>query len=180
MMPLAILASGALLTGCGNHVAEEAEDAGFNQADVAFATEMMPHHEQAVEMADLVPDRSDSQELIELAEEIRQGQEPEIEALTTMLERWGESVPVSGDGHTDHEMSGMMSEEDMAMLERSDGAEFDRMWMEIMVEHHEGAIDMANAQLAEGTSPEASELAEDIIEVQEAEIDTMREMLGRR
>jgi uncharacterized protein (DUF305 family) len=80
----------------------------------------------------------------------------------------------------DHgDMPGMMSDEDMTALEEASGAEFDRMWMKMMIEHHQGAIDMAQDQLDEGANAEAKTLAQEIIDTQEAEIATMREMLDQ-
>ncbi|MDV6011838.1 DUF305 domain-containing protein [Haloechinothrix sp. LS1_15] len=174
-LTLAGLLAGALLAGC-------AADAEFNQADVAFAKEMIPHHEQAVVMAELVAERTDNRDLRELAADVEAAQDPEIEAMTAMLDEWGEPAPEPHDAadHAAHDMPGMMSEEQMANLADARGAEFDRLWMEMMIEHHEGAIEMAETQLEDGINTEASELAEDIIEVQEAEIDLMRDMLDRQ
>lgn len=180
-LTFAALLGVALLASCAEDTAQDQEhEADFNQADIAFAQEMIPHHEQAVDMAEMVPDRTDDQELLDLAADVEAAQDPEIEAMNGMLEQWGEPLPDAHDehdGHDAHEMPGMMSEQQMANLAETSGTEFDRLWTEMMIEHHEGAIEMAENQLAEGTNSDAGELAEDIVEVQEAEIAQMQEML---
>ncbi|ASR33890.1 hypothetical protein BAY61_01550 [Prauserella marina] len=160
--------------------------AAHDEADVNFAQQMIPHHQQAIEMADLVESRTDNAELVTLAEQIRQAQGPEIDRLTAWLSEWGQPVDdQQGEGgHGGHGdmpgMSGMMTEEDMAALGSLSGAEFDRRWLEMMIEHHEGAVDMAESELKDGVHTGATELAEDIISAQQAEIDTMNGLLGNR
>ncbi|MEU3273904.1 DUF305 domain-containing protein [Saccharomonospora sp. NPDC006951] len=162
------------------------ETASHNEADVTFAQQMIPHHQQAIEMADLVESRTGNAELVTLAEQIRQAQGPEIDRLTTWLAEWGQPVDNQhGEGgHGGHGdmpgMSGMMSEEDMATLESLSGDEFDRRWLEMMIEHHEGAVEMAESELKDGVHTGATKLAEDIISAQQAEIDAMNGLLGNR
>ena len=160
-------ATGAVLTaavlvlaGCGSqdqaghdgHAASEpsatAESSGYNSADVTFAQGMIPHHRQAVEMAALVTDRSASPEVKKLATAIEKAQNPEIRTMSGWLESWGEKVPGAGQGsghsgHSGHGMAGMMSAEDMTRLEKSSGSAFDRAFLEMMIEHHRGAVEMA-------------------------------------
>ncbi|WP_017593531.1 DUF305 domain-containing protein [Nocardiopsis potens] len=177
----AALASALLLSACGGSPDEggeqagekEADSAGFNSADVMFARMMIPHHEQALEMAELAEDRS-GPEVGDLAERIEKAQGPEIEQLTSMLEEWGEDP----EAEMDHEMDGMLTEEQLAELEAAEGDAFDELFLEQMIEHHEGAVDMAQAQLDEGVSAEATELATAVVEAQEAEISEMRGLLG--
>jgi uncharacterized protein (DUF305 family) len=162
----------------GDGSSETTEDAAagadFNEADVAFAQGMVPHHEQAVEMADLADGRAVSPEVIDLAERIEAAQDPEIEQMQGWLEEWGREAP---DG-MDHEgMSGMMSEDDMTALEEASGQEFDEMFLTMMVEHHEGAIDQAETELDEGRNAEATALAQTIIDAQQAEIEEMQGIL---
>lgn len=172
----------ALAAGCAgeNDPAAEtttAAEAEFNDADVTFAQQMIPHHAQAVEMAELV--RSGSPELLELADDIEAAQQPEIEQLTAMLEEWGEAVPADEDEHAGHgagDMEGMMSDEDMTALRDASGVQFEQLWLTMMIEHHEGAITMAEAELADGVNDEARELAQQIIETQQAEIDQMEQL----
>ncbi|MFE3456472.1 DUF305 domain-containing protein [Nocardiopsis aegyptia] len=185
LVPAAAAAATALLlTACGSaedatepdDAASEGAAAEFNDADVAFAQEMIPHHEQAVEMADLAESRA-GDDVGDLAEEIAAAQGPEIEQMTALLESWGEAPmeDMEGGGHGD--MPGMMSDEEMAELEAAEGGEFDTLFLEMMVLHHEGAITMAETEIEEGLDPEARELAEEIFEVQHAEIERMNTML---
>lgn len=156
-----------------------------NQADVAFAQGMIPHHQQAVEMSRMAADRAGSAEVKQLAEQIQAAQGPEIEKLTGWLESWGAEVP-SGSGmagmhHGGHDgmVDGMMSPEQMKQLEQSSGAEFDEAFLSMMIEHHEGAVAMARTELSDGQFPEAKQLAQQIIDTQQAEIDTMKRLLAQ-
>ncbi len=145
----------------------------FNDADVTFTTGMVPHHMQAVEMAEMVADRSDNPEVIALAAQIKAAQQPEIDLMLAFLSTWGQQPP----GHEmGHEM-GMMSDADMASLMGLSGAEFDKMWLTMMTAHHQGAIEMANVELTDGSNPQAKELATHIIAAQQVEIDTMAALL---
>lgn len=159
------------------------EDAPHNDADVEFAQGMIPHHRQAVEMAQLAADRADSREVLELAERIEAAQAPEIDEMTGWLVAWGEEIP-EGDGmdHGGMDMgaggTGMMSAGEMEMLGAASGAEFDRMFLEMMIVHHEGALEMAETQATEGEYPVALALAEQIIATQQAEIDEMNGLLS--
>jgi len=155
------------------------EPAGFNADDVAFASNMVPHHEQAVEMSALVGDRSTNPELIELAKKISAAQGPEIQTMKVFLVQWKEN-PDTGSGHGAHgsTMAGMVDEATMTRLESLNGAEFDTLWLESMIGHHQGAIEMAKAEIANGENVDAKGLAQTIIETQQAEIGQMKQMLG--
>ncbi|KQS64368.1 hypothetical protein ASG41_16670 [Modestobacter sp. Leaf380] len=149
-------------------------DATFNTADVTFAQGMVPHHDQAVEMAQMTQTRSTNPQVLDLATRIEAAQGPEIDTLTGWLEDWGsDSGSDSGVGG----MSGMMSSEDMASLESLSGVEFDRMWLEMMLEHHTGAVGMAETEIADGEDPAAIAMAEDIQASQSAEITEMEQLL---
>jgi uncharacterized protein (DUF305 family) len=166
------------LAGCGNGEGDS-EAADHNQADVTFAQQMIPHHQQAIEMAGLAETRAASQEVKDLAADIEAAQGPEIESMTGWLEAWGEDVPDEGmSGMGDGDMAGMMSEDDMAGLEGSSGAGFDRMFLTMMIKHHEGAIEMAQTEQADGENPDAKALAEAIQAAQTQEIETMKELLA--
>jgi uncharacterized protein (DUF305 family) len=154
-----------------------ATDAEFNDADVTFAQMMIPHHEQAVDMAELAQSQAADAEVIALAEEIAAAQQPEIDQMTTLLEAWGQ--PLEMEGHEGMSMGGMATEEQMGELEAAQGADFDRLFVELMIVHHEGAIAMAEEHHAEGQNAEASELASAIIETQTAEIATLQEIQAR-
>ena len=157
--------------------AEAADD--HNEADVAFARSMLPHHEQAIEMAQLAADGAASQEVLDLAGRVEAAQQREIEQMQDWLDEWGEdSDEMSGmDMEGGTEMEGGMSEDDMAALEATTGPEFDRMFLEMMIEHHRGAISTAETEVAEGTNQEAIQLAESIIEDQGTEIVQMEAIL---
>jgi uncharacterized protein (DUF305 family) len=190
---VALLLTVLVLSACGSDGAsgssspEKSAEAAFNDADVTFAQGMIPHHRQAIEMAQLAKDRAESIEVKDLATKIEAAQAPEIEQLSTWLEQWGEDVPTGGTddegmsgmdhGSGDMSMGGMMSEEDMGMLEGASGADFDRMFLEMMIEHHGGAIEMAQTEVDEGAHRGAIAMAEEIISTQQAEIDTMEQLL---
>jgi len=145
-----------------------------NGADVKFATGMIPHHAQAITMAEMVPSRASNQKVKDLAAQIQAAQDPEITQMSGWLKTWGEPVPTAtGMQHGD----GMMSMDDMSQLKDTMGAAFDQMWLQMMIDHHKGAIAMANTELSAGSDPEAKKLAQAIIEGQSHEIATMTTML---
>lgn len=148
---------------------------GVAQADVTFAQSMIPHHRQAVEMADHVLADGVDPEVKTIATRIKEAQGPEIETMSRWLEGWKRDVPAEGD-HTS--MDGMMSDDDMASFMETSGADLDSMFLTMMIEHHEGAIAMANTEITDGEDPDAVALAESISSSQEAEIDEMRTLLG--
>ncbi|MCL6731265.1 DUF305 domain-containing protein [Streptomyces neyagawaensis] len=155
---------------------------GHNKADVGFAEEMIQHHRQAVDMAELADSRAASPEVKKLATKIKGAQDPEIETMSGWLTAWGEKVPedMAGMGHgMSSGMPGMMSAEDMADLEKASGAAFDEKFLKLMVEHHEGAVEMAETEQAEGKYAPAIDLAEDVITAQTAEIKQMNKMLDK-
>ena len=135
-----------------------AQPAGFNDQDVDFATNMIPHHQQAVEMAAMVPDRSTNPAVLKLASDISAAQGPEIETLKVFLVQWKDGADnpdpsQSPDAHQGHDgmdpsmnMQGMVDAAAIANLASLKGPEFDKSWMQAMISHHEGAIDMANAE----------------------------------
>ncbi|NMR32393.1 DUF305 domain-containing protein [Crystallibacter degradans] len=146
-----------------------------NSADVMFAQMMTPHHEQAVQMSEimLAKDGLDPQ-ITQLAEEIKAAQGPEIEKMTGWLEAWGEPTEMSGG----HAMEGMMSPDDLGKLEAAQGDDAARMFLDQMIEHHEGAVAMAEEEVANGSNPDAVALAKQVVEDQEAEIEKMKDLLA--
>jgi uncharacterized protein (DUF305 family) len=184
----AVAATTLLLAGCGEDNSSSPEAGSdtmqqHNDADVSFAQDMIVHHRQAIEMASMAADRAASQEVKDLAADIEAAQDPEIESMTGWLEAWGEDVPedMSGDmGGMDHgdEMPGMMTQEDMDALMDTNGAEFDQMFLTMMIEHHQGAIDMAEMEQSDGENPDAIAMAEQIQTAQESEVETMQQLLG--
>lgn len=164
----------------GSTAPDEASTHGFD--DVVFAGMMVPHHEQALEMAETVLAADGVDPAVrDLAEQIKAAQGPEIEQMTAWLESWGEA-PAEADDHGEHghhgPMPGIMTEEQMAALAAADGEEAGRLFLEMMIEHHEGAISMAEDELAKGTFAPARELAQAIIDAQRAEIEQMQALLA--
>lgn len=167
----------------------------FNQADVDFATAMIPHHAQAVQMANLAADRPLPSELRTLVDGVHTTQVAEVETMVTWLSDWGKDIPETSMDHVhgghgdamddmsdmDHgdQMPGMMSAEEMTGLAQSSDAAFPELWMTMMIEHHEGAIEMAETEQDEGHFPDAVDLAGAIIEAQQAEIATMEDLLAQ-
>lgn len=183
--------AGLTLTACGEGSDDEAKSSTpskseFNDADVSFAQEMIPHHEQAIEMAQLAQGRASSADVLELAADIEVAQGPEIGTVGSWLESWGEDVPSGdmagmdyGDMSNDSggSMSGMMDEEEMNDLKDTSGAAWERKFLEMMIEHHEGAIEMAEVELEDGQNPHAHAMASKIIRDQRAEIIQMEQLL---
>ncbi|MDK1475475.1 DUF305 domain-containing protein [Streptomyces sp. 549] len=165
--------------------ASAGESAGaHNDQDVSFAQGMIPHHQQAVQMSEMAASRAASAEVKDLASRIEKAQGPEIKTLSGWLKSWGEDVPsgMPGMDHGDHDasgMPGMMDAEDMDKLMKGSGKGFDTMFLTMMVEHHEGAVEMAEAEKEKGRYGPAKELADDIISAQTAEIEEMNKLLGR-
>lgn len=155
-------------------------DQTHNDADTMFAQMMIVHHEGAIEMADLAVERAASEKVRTVAEGISSAQGPEIEQMTSWLQAWGEDTtpPHDMEGHGGMDMDGMSQEEAMAELGGLSGTEFDQRFLELMIAHHEGAVTMAEDELADGQNPQARELAQMIIDAQQAEITEM-EQLGQ-
>jgi uncharacterized protein (DUF305 family) len=147
----------------------------FKDGDVAFAQGMIPHHEQAIEMADMAldPAAGAGAKIKDLAGRIKAGQDPEIKQMTALLTGWGKPVAPEMAGHDMGAMTGMMSSDSMKKLGTLKGAEFDKSWATMMIEHHKGAIEMANTVKKAGANPEILALAAKVITAQEAEIKEM-------
>jgi len=154
-----------------------------NDADVMFAQMMIPHHQQAVEMSDIIWAEPDADpRVLTLARQIKEAQAPEITQMTGWLEGWGFKVMpmdngMNHSGHAGSGMDGMMSEQDLDELEAASGADASRMFLEHMVEHHEGAVEMAQTEISDGKNPDAQELAEAIVTSQQQEIAVMKDLL---
>ena len=141
---------------------------------------MMPHHQQAIEMSDIILAKDDiPADVAALAEKIKAAQGPEIAQLTDWLEQWGEATEPQ-DGHGGHDMSmmeGMLSDEELQQLYDAPCPEAAELFLNQMIAHHEGAVAMAEDQVENGTYPPAVDLAQTIIDTQQQEIDTMQQML---
>ena len=180
MTGLALLAALTLVACSG-----VAEDEPFDHADVMFARMMIPHHEQAIEMSDLVlgTDGVDPR-ITDLATQIKEAQGPEIVQMTTWLDEWGVRGPDSrgmGDSMGNGAMGGMggmLSEAEMRALEQAEGAQAGRLFLQGMIAHHEGAVDMAEAEIDNGTHEGTVDLARSIVVSQTREISEMEDVLA--
>ena len=194
-LALAAVTSAAVLAGCGggdDDALQPAAATTFNTADVAFAQQMIPHHSQAVKMASLAATRAKDPAVRKLAAQIMAGQGPEIETMQQHLEAWGQPMVAAMEG-MDHsaaapqemmemstDMPGMASEDDLEALAAAKGAQFDQMFLTMMIEHHRGALQMAKAERADGKDPAALTLAEQMETAQQSEINKMQKLKNVR
>ncbi|WP_261624992.1 DUF305 domain-containing protein [Nesterenkonia marinintestina] len=169
----------------GSEDGQVREDDGFNRGDVMFAQGMILHHEQAVEMSDILLDKSSVDPKVRrLAERIRSAQGTEIDQMEQWLEEWNADPPDQdeSEGHGGPGMEqgmerGMMGGADIDELRAADGEQASTLFLEQMIPHHEGGIMMAEHHLDQGENKDALTLSEKIIDDQTAEIEQMREML---
>jgi uncharacterized protein (DUF305 family) len=194
------------LTACGNSGSNQASQStssaststsgteAHNQADVTFAQQMIPHHQQAIEMSDIVLAKKNiDPRVVQLANQIKSAQGPEIQQMQNWLAQWGQpTMPMmpspseapSSSGmpgmpsHSMPGMTGMMSAEDMAALQNAQGVEASKLFLQQMIQHHQGAITMAQQEISSGQYPEAVKLARSITTSQQQEINSMQDMLG--
>lgn len=177
--------SALILTACGSSsstdttVASATSQADFNGADVMFAQMMIPHHEQAIEMSDMAldPNVGASTDIVALATQIKNAQDPEIAQMTSLLKTWGKALTADHSGMDHSMMSGMLSTEEMEELGTLTGTSFDVAWSKGMIAHHEGAVEMAKDVLTDGSNTEVRTLAQAIVSTQTAEIATLRALL---
>ncbi len=154
--------------------------AAHNDADVAFVQEMIPHHTQAIQMSQLAAHRAAAPQVTDLATAIAKAQGPEIQQMQGFLQAW--NLPAVPAGSTDMDsmggsMPGMMSDQEMQQLGDASGPAFDRMFLQMMIEHHTGAIEMSQTELSHGENPDAKSLAQKIIDAQRTEISQMQNLL---
>jgi uncharacterized protein (DUF305 family) len=160
-----------------------------NQADVMFAQHMIPHHQQAIEMSDIVLAKQGiDPRVTDLANQIKAAQGPEIQQMQGWLTQWGSPqmpMPSGMPGHGDMPgmsgmpgMTGMMSEQDMAALQNAQGVEASKLFLTQMIAHHEGAITMGQNEIKDGRYPATIELAQSIVTSQQKEIETMKGILA--
>ncbi|MEO6471782.1 MAG: DUF305 domain-containing protein [Aeromicrobium sp.] len=178
ILAASLVALALVIAGCGSK--SNSTEITFNKSDVTFAQEMIPHHQQAVEMADLADTRATSPEVKALAAKIKDAQGPEIKTMTGWLKSWNKDVPTSMSGmdHGSSDMPGMMTADEMAKLQGTSGADFDRQFLTMMIAHHQGAITMAKTEQNDGKYVPAVSLAEKIQQAQTAEIKTMQTILA--
>ncbi|MGI9085357.1 MAG: DUF305 domain-containing protein [Aeromicrobium sp.] len=165
------------LTACSDENGDTS--ASCNEADVSFAQDMIPHHQQALEMGKLADGRTKNPEVLDLAAKIVAAQQPEIQTMTGWLKAWKKDVPDGSMSGMDHgDMPGMMSGSEMTSLEDASDDQFDQKFLAMMIMHHEGAIEMATQEVENGKYSNAVTLAEKIKKDQLAEIATMRRLLS--
>ena len=211
---MAALAAVAAIGACSNSATKEAapsapsqtqttasaQAAAHNKADMMFAHMMIPHHQQAIEMSDMVLAKQGmAPRVVELATQIKDAQGPEIAQMQGWLDEWnmdmgdmpghGGMDDMPGHGGMDGSgatmpgmggmgmMDGMLSPAEMQALNDAQGVEADKLFLTGMIKHHEGAITMAQNEIKNGEFPEAIELSRAIVESQQKEIDTMNEIL---
>ena len=189
-----VAAAALLLSACGGaddspadgtSSAAAAADAGksasagaFNDADVSFAQMMIPHHEQALEMAELADGRASDAQIKGIAAKIAKAQDPEITTMKGWLQSWGKPEAM-GDMPGMDMGQGMMSDTAMKDLESKKGTAFDKAFAQMMIEHHNGAIAMAEDEKKSGKNADAVKMAKDIVTGQSAEVKQLRSALDR-
>jgi uncharacterized protein (DUF305 family) len=149
--------------------------------DVKFLRDMMVHHQQAVQMTQWAPSRAANASVKSLAERIRVGQKPEIDAMRTLLTERGQEAPdLEHAHHQDHTgMAGMASPAELSALQGSTGAAFDKLFLRLMIRHHQGAVAMSGLAIENGSDLRIGELAQEISVTQTKEIQTMRKLQGQ-
>jgi len=157
----------------GGMMGNNKSSSGFSGMDIMFAQMMIPHHQQAVDMSTLAETHTTNPEILALAKQIKDAQAPEIKQMTAWIESSGAGMDM---GH-DMGMGGMLTEEQMTALDNAQGAAFDKLYLEGMIGHHQGALQMAK-MIENSDNAEAKELAANIIKSQSAEIDKMKQMLA--
>ncbi|MGE5695239.1 MAG: DUF305 domain-containing protein [Candidatus Sericytochromatia bacterium] len=185
---VAVVLTAGLVSACGGDSRPEADSqqttkqADHNANDITFAQNMVPHHEQAVVMAQMVPTNTANMQMVRVSELVIARQVAEIQAFRAWLM---ERADTSSGPAADHDaaghgatMPGMVDAATMNKLQTLKGADFDRLWLTLMIDHHRGAIEMARDELAHGKNPDVLYLARTIVTEQQAEIDQMKKMLG--
>ncbi|MGW2639903.1 DUF305 domain-containing protein [Streptomyces sp. NPDC001348] len=150
----------------------------YGDADVSFAQMMIPHHEQALDMSELADGRASDAQIKDIAAKIEKAQDPEIAMMKGWLRTWGKPTAM-GDMPGMSMGDGMMSDKDMKELKAMKGAEFDKMFAQMMIKHHQGAITMAESEQKKGRNADAVKMAGDIVKGQSAEVKQLRTILDR-
>lgn len=174
---LAALAAGVALAlaGCGDDEGSSSNSGvAGNGVDRAFVADMIPHHEGAIDMAELAQERGESTFVKQLADDIISSQREEIATMRREDEALEKAGIERGSLGMPEHMKGM----DHDASELKDAKNFDRAFIEMMIPHHQGAVEMVKVELARGEDPELRELAQNISDAQQREIDAMRKHLG--
>jgi len=183
-------ASPSMTSAPSSTITAPADAQAHNDADVTFAQAMIPHHQQAVEMSDmLLAKEGIDPRVVSLAQEIKAAQAPEIETIRGWLTQWGVAgAPSMTSGMPGQDMpghgsmpgmsgDGMMSPDDMTALQDAQGTEASRLFLTQMIEHHKGAISMAQNEIGNGEYEPAIEMAHQISSSQQDEITSMEQLL---
>lgn len=147
-----------------------------NAGDVTFLQKMIRHHEQALELSAMVADHTANVDLIALMQQIAGQQRTELDGFRAQLLQW--ELPLAVPAGT--EVDGMVDQATMAKLQTLHDAAFDKLWLQSMIAHHHGAIDMANTEIARGQSPDVISIARSVAASQQTEIDQMKQLLERQ
>jgi uncharacterized protein (DUF305 family) len=174
VLPLLLTLFGAL-AGCAD-ASTNGRDS-YNQTDVTFATELIPHHRQSLQMVRMVEQRDVDPKLKGFAAQLRVTQAVEIESMLSWLRDWDVAVP-SGDPSAGTGQPGTVTAADLAALQGSSGPDFERQWLRLMIRQHEDAIAIAEVENAEGEYPYAVALANTVMVGQASQVRTMELMLG--
>jgi uncharacterized protein (DUF305 family) len=182
----ALLGLMILVAGCSSDTGSTAAgsaSSAYNEADVKFAQTMIPHHEQAVEMADAILGKQRvPPEIMQLAQQIKDTQLPEVEALRGFLAGWQQPLipDHSSEAHEDRwAAEGDLTPEEMQALKAADAGKGQRLFLRGMIKHHKGAIAMVQEEIDNGENPDAVKLAQRIKNGQSAQIKTMETLLAR-
>lgn len=176
---LAAVIMTAVVSSCGvPSPTPESQSTKHNAADVTFAQKMIPHHQQALDMAAMVPSHTTNHELIVMAKHIALDQQAQIDTLQGLLRQWDEPAATDHMGHDGMGMDGMVDAATMDKLPTLKGADFDNLWLRSMISHHEGAVAMAEPEVAQGENATTVKMAKIIVEWQQFEIGQMHAMLG--
>jgi len=176
LIALAMVAGCTINIGVPAERSSEQSASAYSANDVMFAQMMIPHHQQAIELSDLALEISQSEDIKNLAQRIKSGQGPEIDEMTRWLEEFGLSYMMEGHDMGAHGMSGMVSDADFETLASLASPEFDVLFLELMIAHHEGALDMLS-MIADSSNADVRALAEAIESAQRAEIEEMQGLL---
>jgi uncharacterized protein (DUF305 family) len=159
-----------------NHMSEgsNSSDTGFTGADTMFLQMMIPHHQQAIDISEVALKVSKNNELLALAKIIIRDQKSEISQMKSWLQLAGSSEDM---GHSMKNMGGMLGESELKALNKATGNEFDVLWLEGMIGHHDGAIHMSE-MIKDADNPEIKAFGEKIVKDQSAQITQMKKMLA--
>jgi len=172
------------ISGCASasnkgmdHEGHSSEASGdLSSDDIMFLQMMIPHHQQAIDISDLALTKSAESELLALAKNIRDEQAAEIVTMKAWLDAAGADLEM--DHGASHSMSGMLSDSELAALDKATGKSFDALWLKAMTGHHTGAIDMA-AMIENAKSAEIKSFGEGIVASQSAQNKAMAAMIKR-